>query len=256
MCSTQQPWAVSDTLAYGFAATSIAGGTEATWCCACYALTFTSTSISGKTLIVQSTNTGSDLGSNQFDLAVRHPSLPYLPFHFSARFIINTNNYQMPGGGSGIFDGCVSEWGNPSTGWGAQYGGISDRSDCDAFPAALQPGCHWRFEWFENANNPTVSFQQVECPAALTTKSGCVRANDSIDEAPTGASVTGGAAVTSSGSGSSTTTASGSTGGGSTTSSGTAAQYGQCGGTGWTGPTTCVSPYTCTYSSAYYSQCL
>jgi hypothetical protein len=168
----------------------------------------------------------------------------------------------MPGGGFGLFDGCVSEWGTPSTGWGAQYGGISDRSDCDAFPAALQPGCYWRFDWFENANNPTVSFQQVECPAALTTKSGCLRANDSIVEAPTGASVllttlvTGGAAATSSGSGSSTTTAAGSTGGGGFSSSRTAAQYGQCGGTRWAGPTTCVSPYTCTYSNAYYSQCL
>jgi len=37
---------------------------------------------------------------------------------------------------------------------------------------------------------------------------------------------------------------------------GTVAQYGQCGGTGWTGGTVCISPYTCTYSNAYYSQCL
>jgi hypothetical protein len=34
------------------------------------------------------------------------------------------------------------------------------------------------------------------------------------------------------------------------------AEYGQCGGTGWTGGTTCVSPYVCTVSNAYYSQCL
>ncbi|RVD83201.1 uncharacterized protein DFL_007598 [Arthrobotrys flagrans] len=32
--------------------------------------------------------------------------------------------------------------------------------------------------------------------------------------------------------------------------------YGQCGGVGWTGPTSCVSGWTCTYSNAYYSQCL
>lgn len=32
--------------------------------------------------------------------------------------------------------------------------------------------------------------------------------------------------------------------------------YGQCGGTGWTGPTVCAAGSTCTYSSAYYSQCL
>lgn len=61
-----------------------------------------------------------------------------------------------------------------------------------------------------------------------------------------------------SGSGGSTTTLSTSTRTSSATSStGTAAAaYGQCGGTGWTGSTTCVSGYTCTYSNAYYSQCL
>ena len=36
MCSDQSPWAVTDSLAYGFAAVSIPGGTEASWCCACY----------------------------------------------------------------------------------------------------------------------------------------------------------------------------------------------------------------------------
>ncbi|TFK43956.1 hypothetical protein BDQ12DRAFT_731910 [Crucibulum laeve] len=34
------------------------------------------------------------------------------------------------------------------------------------------------------------------------------------------------------------------------------AAWGQCGGQGWTGATTCVSGYTCTYSSNWYSQCL
>ena len=41
-----------------------------------------------------------------------------------------------------------------------------------------------------------------------------------------------------------------------TASSGTIAKYGQCGGTGWTGTGTCVAGSTCTYSNAYYSQCL
>ncbi|KAG8984725.1 Esterase/lipase/thioesterase [Tulasnella sp. JGI-2019a] len=35
-----------------------------------------------------------------------------------------------------------------------------------------------------------------------------------------------------------------------------AAAYAQCGGSGWTGATTCVAGSTCTYSSAYYSQCI
>lgn len=79
-----------------------------------YRLTFTSTAIAGKKMIIQATNTGSDLNANQFDLAI-------------------------PGGGVGIYNGCTQEWGAPSEGWGAQYGGISTDT-CSTFPAALQPG--------------------------------------------------------------------------------------------------------------------
>jgi len=62
--------------------------------------------------------------------------------------------------------------------------------------------------------------------------------------------------TTSSKSSSTSTKASSTSSSSTSTSTGTAAHYGQCGGTGWTGPTVCASPYTCTYSSAYYSQCL
>jgi hypothetical protein len=81
MCSNESPWAVSDSLAYGYAAVSIAGGTEASWCCACYELTFTSGPVSGKKMVVQATNTGGDLGQNHFDLGVRIP-FPTPPFPF------------------------------------------------------------------------------------------------------------------------------------------------------------------------------
>jgi hypothetical protein len=74
MCTNQMPWAASDSLAYGFGAVSIAGGNEASWCCACYELTFTSGPVSGKKMIIQATNTGGDLGSNHFDLAVSSSS--------------------------------------------------------------------------------------------------------------------------------------------------------------------------------------
>ncbi|TGO81021.1 hypothetical protein BPOR_1419g00010 [Botrytis porri] len=159
MCSTQSPWAVNDNLAYGYAAVHIAGGSEASWCCACYELTFTSTALAGKKMIVQATNTGGDLGSNQFDLAI-------------------------PGGGVGIFNGCTTEFGAPPSGWGAQYGGVSAASACATFPAALQPGCNFRFNWFKGANNPAVNFKQVACPAALTKNTGCKRADDSSMPAP------------------------------------------------------------------------
>jgi hypothetical protein len=35
-CADQSAWAVNDNFSYGFAATSISGGTESSWCCACY----------------------------------------------------------------------------------------------------------------------------------------------------------------------------------------------------------------------------
>lgn len=40
------------------------------------------------------------------------------------------------------------------------------------------------------------------------------------------------------------------------TGTGTQVRWGQCGGIGWTGPKACVSPYTCTSSNDWYSQCL
>ena len=70
MCSNQSPWALNETLSYGWAAVRIAGQSESNWCCACYELTFTSGPVAGKKMIVQATNTGGDLGSNHFDLAV------------------------------------------------------------------------------------------------------------------------------------------------------------------------------------------
>ncbi|KAK4555809.1 hypothetical protein LTR86_007029 [Recurvomyces mirabilis] len=166
MCSDQSPWAVSADLAYGFAAVSIPGGSESSWCCACYELTFTSTSIAGKKMIVQATNTGADLAEGQFDLAI-------------------------PGGGVGIFNACTAEWNAPSSGWGAQYGGISSNT-CSAFPSALQPGCNFRFgDFFEGADNPTVDYKQVTCPKALTDKTGCIRAG----ETPTGSGASSSAAA-------------------------------------------------------------
>ncbi|KAK0102914.1 hypothetical protein ONS95_000893 [Cadophora gregata] len=122
-------------------------------------------------MVVQATNTGGDLSGNQFDIS-------------------------MPGGGVGIFNGCTQEWSAPSSGWGAQYGGISAASSCAGFPAALQAGCNWRFEWFKGADNPTVSFKQVACPAAITAKSGCTRADDS--SAPKAATGSGNAVEASS----------------------------------------------------------
>jgi Fungal cellulose binding domain len=112
----------------------------------------------------------------------------------------------------------------------------------------------------QGADNPAVTFKQVACPAAITAKSGCVRANDAINEAPTGPAapstyISGAAAATSAASSGGSGAAAPSSAPGSS-DSGQAAQYAQCGGDGFTGPTVCVAPYTCTVSSEYYSQCL
>ncbi|ORY57429.1 RlpA-like double-psi beta-barrel-protein domain-containing protein-containing protein [Pseudomassariella vexata] len=164
-CTNNSPWAVNDQLAYGFAATAIAGGTEEGWCCACYKLTFTSGAAAGKTMIVQSTNTGGDLGSNHFDI-------------------------MMPGGGLGIFDGCTAEFGTTLP--GERYGGTTSQSMCDSMPTSLQAGCNWRYNWFGDSDNPGVEFEQVQCPAAIIAVSGCKRDDDStfpaVEEASAGTS--------------------------------------------------------------------
>ncbi|CAF1393706.1 unnamed protein product, partial [Rotaria sordida] len=151
MCSNQQPWNVSSTLSYGYAAAYITGQRESDWCCTCYSLIFTTGPVAGKELIVQVTNTGGDLGENHFDL-------------------------QMPGGGVGLFDGCSKQFPEVSKPlWGQQYGGISQRSQCNNLPASLRPGCFWRFDWFQNADNPKMTFKEVPCPTALTANTQCVR---------------------------------------------------------------------------------
>ncbi|OUM61087.1 glycoside hydrolase family 45 protein, partial [Piromyces sp. E2] len=148
MCNNNQPWGINDHVAYGFAAASFANSSQSNWCCGCYRLQFTSGSVKGKQMIVQVTNTGSDLSSNHFDI-------------------------QIPGGGVGVFNGCQKQWNTSENGWGERFGGISSRSECSSLPKELQDGCFWRFDWFKNADNPEVVFERVQCPVELTSKSGC-----------------------------------------------------------------------------------
>ncbi|XP_060522949.1 endoglucanase-like [Cylas formicarius] len=148
MCNKQQPYAVSDTLAYGFAAASFTGGADVNFCCSCFLLTFQG-QLQGKQMVLQVTNTGGDLGQNQFDIA-------------------------LPGGGVGIFtQGCVSQWNTSWSGWGNQYGGVSSLEECSELPKELQPGCQFRFGFFENADNPQVQFQQIQCPQELVDNTHC-----------------------------------------------------------------------------------
>ncbi|RMZ70997.1 glycoside hydrolase family 45 [Pyrenophora seminiperda CCB06] len=162
-CSNNGPWAVNDNLAYGFAAAKLAGKGERDWCCACYdtlkerrkaelynRLTFTSGPVQGKKMVVQVTNTGGDLGNNHFDLAI-------------------------PGGGVGIFTkGWNKQFGGVPM--GNQYGGYTQRNDCYNLPAGMfRDGCFWRFDWFKNADNPSVDFREVSCPQAMIDRTHCGR---------------------------------------------------------------------------------
>ncbi|VBB79574.1 Putative Glycoside Hydrolase Family 45 [Podospora comata] len=223
-CADHSAWAINDNLSYGFAATALSGGSEASWCCACYELTFTDGPVAGKKMVVQSTSTGGDLGSNHFDL-------------------------NIPGGGVGLFDGCKPQFGGLP---GATYGGISDRSQCASFPDALKPGCNWRFDWFKNADNPSFTFRQVQCPSELTARSGCKRDDDSRFPvfSPPGGGSQPQPQPTSSAAQNPNPTPSAAPGGCR------AAKYAQCGGQGFTGCTTCEAGSTCTASNQWYSQCL
>ncbi|PWN49311.1 hypothetical protein IE53DRAFT_380660 [Violaceomyces palustris] len=157
-CNDYQPF-VSDSdpnVSFGFGARAESND-ESAFECACYDLKFSGTaydgsSLSEKTMVVQATNTGGDVAATNFDI-------------------------QIPGGGVGIFNACSNQWGAPSGGWGAQYGGVSHISECNALPDELKPGCQWRFEWW--GDNPTIaSIERVQCPKILTDRSQCIRDDD------------------------------------------------------------------------------
>lgn len=166
MCNDQRPFYDAESkTSYLFAAAALLGLSEADWCCACYELLFDEPHNAGR-VVVQVTNTGGDLGENQFDL-------------------------QIPGGGFGIFDSCASSTQNgppafpatSSSSWGSRYGGLlasgaRDATACSALPAEVRPGCAWFFERFGALDNPTMRFRRVACPAKVVAISGCQRADD------------------------------------------------------------------------------
>ncbi len=174
MCHDFGPWAVSDTLAYGYAAVKM--GSD--YCGKCYQLQFTgsshtaasdagSQSLKGKTMIVQAINTGGVDGT-QFDLLI-------------------------PGGGVGDFDACSSQWG--SSDLGERYGGFYLACQkANAFNHAaskacaakkcqsvfankpeLLAGCNFFVNWFGAPDNPNLVYKEVACPAAITQQSGLKR---------------------------------------------------------------------------------
>lgn len=166
-------------------------------------------------MIVQATNIGFDVSSTQFDLAI-------------------------PGGGVGAFtSGCTKEWNAPAGGWGQQFGGVSSRADCSTLPSALQPGCNFRFDWMHGADNPAITYERVTCPAELTNKTNCKRADDGTSSSSPSARI--------SSNGQTSQTLLTTTGHSPTIAAQTL--YGQCGGTQWTGPTACPDSASCKFQN-------
>ncbi|KAH7361233.1 endoglucanase 1 precursor [Pyrenochaeta sp. MPI-SDFR-AT-0127] len=158
-CSNQQPWAINDTLSYGYAGVFITpdlthGGIEGAWCCACYQLDFTSEPLIGKSMIVQASNTAYDITTaNRFTLAV-------------------------PGGNTTTTNACAQQYGVSQSVFGENMVGVSSTDDCQNLPEPLRAGCQWRFDWFKDASFPTAKFKRVVCPTEITAKTGCTRNDD------------------------------------------------------------------------------
>jgi hypothetical protein len=177
MCHSLVPWAVNDKLAYGYAA--VAASAQKDVCGKCYQLQFLgrsfnagedpgSAAMAGKTMIVQAINIGSDVQNGQFDVAI-------------------------PGRGVGMYDACSSQWGVARADLGETYGGFlpvcktqHGRTDHAALKSCvmqscmnvftahnlteLAAGCEFFVDWFEVADNPSVKYKEVTCPAELANK--------------------------------------------------------------------------------------
>ncbi|MCX4243285.1 hypothetical protein OEB96_21820 [Paraliomyxa miuraensis] len=177
-CYSLAPWAVTSDISYGFAAIPSAGDI----CGRCHRLDFNgmshnagadpgSAALAGKSMIVQAVNIGYDVAGGQFDILT-------------------------PGGGVGAFNACSFQWGVSNEQLGATYGGFLSTckqqmggashdaikacvmSRCDDVLSGfgdLHAGCEWFVDWFQAADNPALSWGEVECPAAITAVSGMDR---------------------------------------------------------------------------------
>ncbi len=170
MCQGLAPWTSND-VAYGYAAIANTGDI----CGRCYHLQFTGSShnagsdpgsaaLAGKHMIVQAINIGGVQG-NQFDLLI-------------------------PGGGVGDFNACSTQWEKSDI--GERFGGFlqtcrnqgnqshEDLKSCVAGYCSsvlgtlpdLYAGCMWFVDWYEVADNPTVVYEPIECPAEIANASG------------------------------------------------------------------------------------
>ena len=169
-CLSQIPFTLSGCDNIGFAFASVPGAGPKI-CGRCFVLEFTGygkyetklnhQKLKGKQLVVMATNIGYDVDPGQFDIMI-------------------------PGGGVGLFNGCAPLFG--SANMGQQYGGLlaecndvkhaGDSVSClkeacqtafGSVPQALQ-GCLWSATFLEAADNPNMTFEEIECPDVLKSK--------------------------------------------------------------------------------------
>ncbi|KAL9587539.1 MAG: hypothetical protein Q9203_003465 [Teloschistes exilis] len=86
----------------------------------------------------------------------------------------------MPGGSLGDVSSCAAQYQQSPTLWGPKFEGVASSADCENLPQELRNGCLCRFGWFADSKYPTVNFEQVICPKALTVGTGCTRKDDRL----------------------------------------------------------------------------
>ena len=171
-CLSQIPFTIDGCPDMGFAFAATPGNPGGNDNCGkCFEFTFTgeghwkttpqTQALIGKKLVVMTTNIGYDVEEGQFDILT-------------------------PGGGVGLFNGCDHLFGTANM--GVQYGGLltecldvkkaDDVVEClkegcqNAFknvPLALE-GCLWHVNFMEAADNPSMTFEEIECPDVLKEK--------------------------------------------------------------------------------------
>jgi hypothetical protein len=165
-CYSEAPRAIGTQVSYGYVAVPNPS------CNTCYHLQFTGTGqhnqadagsklIAGKHMIVKVSNTGGDVGGNQFDLMI-------------------------PGGGVGQNQGtCPKQWNVNVSELGATSGGFMAypdhcysgsheqrkscvREKCNLIPAGdARDGCLWWVDWLQLADNPNFRYTKIDCPSDI-----------------------------------------------------------------------------------------
>ncbi|KAH7089317.1 glycoside hydrolase 45 [Auriculariales sp. MPI-PUGE-AT-0066] len=272
-CTDNAPWAINDSLAYGFAARPV----------------------SGQKMIIQATNTGGDLGNNHFDLMM--PGGGVGIFNGCASQFGSWNGGAQYGGiGSrsecdnlpaAVRAGCYFrfDWFKGADNPDVTFKKTTCPSELVSKSGCMRNDASGLTTVTSTVKSSTSTSSTIKATststttktttATSTTATGTVTKTVSVTLTSTvpastktvTATVTnGGATATKTVTVTSTAACATSSATKSSSSSAQAAQptntaaaaarWAQCGGKGFSGPTSCVTPYKCSLVNDYYSQCL